>query len=503
MAIRTILSAKTPHIVINAPTGSGKSTLAAALTQLDARRQVVLTATNGLLTQYGVFPWLVEVKGASNYPCKAAHDEFKRYFPFKSRRVMCDDGPCHAGELCSLKDHGCDYFDAVRNFLGAQAGKTNYAMWLASRRYGRGLGVAQRLTCDEAHALPEQLMAAHRIEITASLLDGARPPSTIAGWKQWAQSKLAELGVTAGTRDDLRMLREKTNAALLGLTKMDRQWAWDDPFGQGGKYTFEPTVPRLLMPLLQHLDPYSSIVYLSATITPATLDLLGVDRSDVTYWQMKSHFPIASRPIYLIRGGRVDFRMREEGRQHWLTTMHGICEARRDRSGIIHSVSFVRAEEIYNGLALWRTNDGVVDGSRYLLHRRGVSAADIVSNFKCSPRGTILISPSVMTGFDFPYTEAEFQIISKCPFPDTRSRIMKARIKATPRYRDVLTATTLTQACGRINRADDDQGETFIVDEHADWFLRENEDLFADWFLAAVIRTGRQIRPPDRLEEAA
>lgn len=497
LAIRTILYAKTPHIVVNAPTGSGKSTLGAALTRLDQRRQIILTATNGLLTQYDTFPFLVEVKGASNYKCLAAHDEFKRYFPFKSARVMCDDGPCHSGETCTLKDHGCLYFDHVRAFLAAQAGKTNYAMWLASRTYARGLGVAQRLICDEAHALPEQLMSAHRIEISKGLLQQARHPGTLAAWKSWAHAKLADMNSTAGDRDDLRMLRDRTVRTLTRLSQVDRNWAWDEQ--PNGTVAFEPTIPRLLMPSLQHLDPYSSIVYLSATITPHTLDLLGVDRSDVTFFEMKSYFPRERRPVYLVRGGRVDFRMTDAARGHWLDTMASLCHARRDRSGIIHSVSFVRAEEIYDGLSS-RTD---VEHRTFLLHRRGQSAADVVAIFKRSPRGTILISPSVMTGFDFPYTQCEFQIIAKVPFPDTRSRIMKARIRATKGYRDVLTMTTLVQACGRGMRAEDDQCETFIVDEHANWFLDQYGELAPSWFTQAIVRTGRRILPPPRLEEAA
>ncbi len=489
LALRTIFAARTPHIVINAPTGAGKSTLAAALTRMDDRRQVILTATKGLMDQYQAFDFLYDVRGMANYECLAARDEFKRFFPIRRSRVMCDDGPCHSGASCSLKESGCLYFDRYRSSLGAQAVVTNYPYWLTMRRYGRGLGIAQRLIADEAHALPEQLMSANRIEIHKSHLT-SRVPNNVTAWRRWALQALNTHGTTHGVADDQRILREKTIQGFKALSEIDETWAWDDV---GHSIVFEPTIPRLLMPSLQHLDRYSSIVYLSATITPATLDLLGVDASDVTYWEMQSTFPPERRPIYLVPGARVDFRTLKDRvkRQRWYDTMREICELREDRSGIIHTVSFDRAEELFAVLSA--TSD------RYLLHRRGVPGAKIVAAFKASPRGTVLISPSVMTGFDFPYRECEFQILAKVPFPDTRSKIVTARIKATPRYRDHLTMQMFVQACGRGMRADDDQCETFCVDEHAQWFLHEHQDIAPPWFKAAIVKTGRRILPPKRL----
>jgi Rad3-related DNA helicase len=49
----------------------------------------------------------------------------------------------------------------------------------------------------------------------------------------------------------------------------------------------------------------------------------------------------------------------------------------------------------------------------------------VIEQFKKSKDPIILVSPSVTTGFDFPYEECQFQIIGKVPWPDTSSAVMK------------------------------------------------------------------------------
>lgn len=488
LALRTVLSARTPHVVINAPTGSGKSVIAAALSQLQPeKRHVTLTATKALQDQYQEFPFLVDLKGASNYPCRAATAEFADWFPITHRKsIRCDDGPCHLGYPCALKDVGCDYFDARRSFVAASAGTTNYAAWLANRRVGSGLGVADRLVCDEAHALPEQLMSACRIDIPHALVDG-RVPKGYRGWARWAEERLHHLA----TEDHSTAKREQLDRGLRMMATMDASWAWDqDDRG----YHFEPTIPRLLMPTLQQVEAgeRSRVVYLSATIMPSMFDLLDVDQANITFHTMRSTFPVENRPIYFAPGARADFRsMKHEWQQErFIDAIDVLCEAREDRRGLIHSVSFARAEHIYHNSS---------QHGRMILHHKGESAAHAVMRYLNGPDNAVLVSPSIMTGFDFKYGKAEFQILPKLPFPNTQSNIMRARIRNTPRYWDHLTMQLFVQACGRIVRAWDDRGETFVTDTNVEWWYRANRDLAPDWFDDAIIRTRRRITPLQKL----
>ncbi len=89
---------------------------------------------------------------------------------------------------------------------------------------------------------------------------------------------------------------------------------------------FEPTIPKLLLPALHTFDDESTVIYLSATITPATLALLDIDPADVTFETISSTFPLNRRPIYLRSAARVDFRsmQHEYVRERWLGEIDSI-----------------------------------------------------------------------------------------------------------------------------------------------------------------------------------
>lgn len=492
LAIRTALHSKKQHVMLNAPTGAGKSLIAAALTRLDTvSRTLTLTATNALLTQYtNLFPHLTPIKGAGNYECLAARDELSRFFRLTKRSstiVGCDDGPCRSQVPCSLREDGCLYFDAVRAAMSSRSPLTNYAYWLAMRRYANGLGPADRLIVDEAHSLPDELMKAHRIEIGRHELQGFYG-KTIDSWKQWAALKYRSHTEGVSDTQDNRVRYQKAKERYSKLRDIDDTWAFDrTSYG----VTFEPTVPRLLFPLLA--DSATSMVYMSATITPAMLELLDVSPDDVEYLSLPSTFPLDRRPIYLVKTSRVQHNMSADARSYWLNRHDQVIRHRLDRKGIIHAGSYDRQQEIYRASKY----------KQFMLTPRGDALVDAVAQFRTMKPPAILVSPSIEQGFDFPYTDCEYIIVSKMPFPDTRSNIMKARIRATPLYRDYSTIIRVQQAVGRGMRADDDQCETFILDDHARWFLDKHADLCSDSFLSAVVRVQKIPHPLPRLDRAA
>lgn len=488
LAIRTALHAKTRHVVLQAPTGAGKSTIAAALMQLDNRRSITLTGTKGLQEQYrNSYDWMYDIRGMGNYECLAASDTFKKLFVYRRDTIMCDEGPCKSGRACTLHDSGCTYFDAYRGALASQTTLTNYSYLLAMRRFGRGLGGAHRLILDEAHALPEELMSACRIEIPCGMIDG-NPPETWKHWTQWAAQMLHELR-PQGETEDVRQRRTKLIDSLTQLGSINETWAWDVV---GETVVFEPTIPRLLFSALADDATCRSLVYLSATITPATLKLLNIDPRTVTFQEMRSRFDVKRRPIYLVDTVRVDHKMSGDGIRFWLNRIDKIIKQRLDRKGVIHTVSYGRMYDILKG----SSHSGIMVAPR--------SASELtatVERFRKMRAPAVLISPSVTTGWDFPYTDCEYQILAKVPFPDTRSNIAKARIAATEGYREHITMQAIVQAAGRGMRADDDQCETFIIDNHAVWFLpmARQMGLSPQWFSEAVHRVKAPPPPSTRL----
>lgn len=494
LAIRTGLHAKTKHVVIQAPTGSGKTLIGQAIAALDGRRHVTLTATKSLEDQYVHTGFdLADVRGMSNYPCHAARSQFAAHFRGRRGTIMCDEGPCRAGLSCGLKDSGCDYFDARRSMMASSNGLTNYSYHMAMRRYGGGLGPIHRLLCDEAHAEPDEIMSACRIEIPLNLIEG-NPPRTAKRWIAWAASKLEALKPQGDADDDSRIRRQRLVDELERLTRIDGTWAWD---AGRDSVQFEPTIPKHLLGALCG-DQIASVVHLSATITPGTLRLMGIPDDDVTFQIMASRFPVERRPVYVVKTCRVDYRMTTDMVAWWIARMDKIMAARRDRKGIIHTVSYARAQQIANASR---------ERSRFIVPTSGRELKQALDYFRDQrpSSGAVLLSPSVTTGLDFPMQDAEYQIIAKMPFPDTRSAIMKARIQHTPGYRDHVWTQSLVQACGRLNRSELDQGETFICDDHAKWALRHayRQHLLAAWFWDAVTFVKNAPAPPPPLRVAA
>jgi len=114
----------------------------------------------------------------------------------------------------------------------------------------------------------------------------------------------------------------------------------------------------------------------------------------------------------------------------------------------------------------------------------------------------VLVSPAVTTGFDFPYDAAEYQIIGKIAYPDTRNRITKARCDADPEYAPYIAMQQLVQTCGRATRAADDFSENFVIDDTFGWFMKRYHRFAPQWFKESVVS---RIFPPDpqtnKLEE--
>jgi len=105
----------------------------------------------------------------------------------------------------------------------------------------------------------------------------------------------------------------------------------------------------------------------------------------------------------------------------------------------------------------------------------------------------------VVTGWDFPYQQCEYQIIGKIPFPDARRKVDKARREKDPDYSCCMAMQNLVQTCGRGMRYPDDQCENMIIDDHFVWFVRKYAKYAPQWWLNAVQTVKTIPEPPERL----
>jgi ATP-dependent DNA helicase DinG len=465
------------------PTGSGKSLAYITAAVLSGVRTLVLTSTNALLAQLlGDFGELaVGIKGKSHYRCKAL-----------GHGATCDKGACNYGGSCHLKDGGCPYWDQVRRAKSAGIVITNYAFWIYNNRANPDtdvLGEFGLLVCDEAHDAPDRVADAYTVRFSVKnhveryLLqpyDWVSDHRSVSDWatraipeveRQYKEARAAGhvertfQAVTAKRKlkEVIEMCASPENVVIVpekkwGVLRVAVAW----PFDRAGKVLFR-NIPRVVMT--------------SATVRMKTAGMMGIGSGsggDVVMTEYPHVIPVERRMLYHVPTIRVNYRTTPIQMRTWMMRIDQIIRSRTELNGIVHPVSYARRNLIIK--------DSKFTG--IMMTHDTKTAMDTVARFK-RERGHVLVSPSVTTGHDFAYDTARYQIIGKIAYPDTSDPITKERCNRDPDYGPYVAMQTLVQTAGRIVRAADDWGESFIIDDNIKWFMPKYGHFAPDWFLGA------------------
>lgn len=493
--ILAIVNSVNRFVAQSIPTGVGKSIIYVAAAHLLSARTAILTSTKALQDQlqsdFGSMG-LVTLKGANAYPCEWLDDERHT----TTRRHNCEQGGM---SYCPNRNTpGCPAHRAIKAAQDAQLVSVNYAKYQAMQAYQPDvMGKFDLLVCDEAHNAEGQVCNHLKAEWTGAntqsykAVFGKEPdyPETEEPrpWCQWAMDRVAKLEIVIKRLSDQiectqgpaskSLIDERVRAKLLerviakiaGVSDSPKSpWIVEHckPYKRPPYWAFEPVWASDYT--LKGLFAKAPMVVLtSATLTNKTLDLLGVPDDDYSLTSCPPIFSKRRGPVYFYPTASVKFNMTREDWQYVVRTISDIIDARPDRRGIVHTVSYKRRDEIMDEL------NGVYPEVTQRLATH-VSARDLqaaLSMFWNGPSDTVFISPSIATGYDFHHRRAEYQIICKIPFPDTRNRILQERSKQDPEYPMYVAILELVQTCGRIMRAEDDRGETFILDNNIKWLL--------------------------------
>ena len=435
---------------------------------------------------------LFDIRGTQNYKCLALVEggHMEDMWVKKWGKPTCDVGPCTAGLRCSLKDDGCEYFDDYRKACGQRLVSTNYAYWIAINKYGQGLGKFDMLVLDEAHSASPQLSSALSVEFTPKEFKelGTKPPklnAPLQNWRMWGRVQLnrvqgklefftkgAKIGAT-GPKGEFMMMNDsdmpdaselkfwkKLEGKCMTLSESTDDWVVEHAEHNGTIQIAPAFIRNYAETHLFRNIP--RIVLMSATIRPKTANLLGIPESQYKFTEYPSLFPVERRPIYWIPTVRLNHNSPDEDLRTWLVRIDQILARRLDRKGIIHTVSYERGQYLMQ-----------YSRFRHLMHaNKSTNTRDMVKSFRDSVAPAFLVSPSVGTGWDFPYEQCRFQIIGKVPFRDHRNAILRVQALTDPDCSNYLTAQDLIQTYGRSNRAENDFSETFCVDDSVEWFIK-------------------------------
>ena len=484
-AIMDSISSPKRFIAQVQPTGSGKSICYVAAAKLLSCRTLILTSTKMLQDQLEKDFDVVVAKGRSNYPCKLYHNTLK-----------CDMGPCRVGHYCPHRRIDCEFFTMLRAAKAAKIVVTNYAFWCHNKK--EIIGDFDFLVCDEGHDTPQQLLSTLSVTFNTNEqsrmgLTGAPEDIEIArAYGELISKSLEEQIHDAKVSGSTRTLAEsqefKSQTKLKHkLDKLNTQVNWVVEAHPKG-VDFDPLWPSEFAE--SHLfRGISKILLTSATLTGKILSLLGASSSTCDIFEYPSYFPVQSRPVIHISTVAMRHGMDQGLVNLWLARIDQIIQRRQDKKAVIHAVSYKRCQDILHYSRF---------KSMMITHRPGqVSMA--IKQLKTSLSPKILVSPSCVTGIDLPYTDCEYQIIGKIPFPDLRRKVDKVRKESDKEYGMCFAAQSLQQAVGRGSRAVDDRCETLVIDDQMKWFPYKYKKFFAKWFLDAVQSSAVIPKPLEKL----
>jgi Rad3-related DNA helicase len=238
-------------------------------------------------------------------------------------------------------------------------------------------------------------------------------------------------------------------------------------------------------------DRGNRFALLSATILnkAAFCRSVGLDPADVALVDVGHTFPVEHRPLYDVTQGKMTYEHRSETTPKIARTIVRLMQRHPDEKGLIHAHSY----DIQGRLADRLRDFGV--GDRIRVHDRdGRDAA--LEAWKAADEPDVFLSVKMEEALDLEGDRCRWQVLCKAPFLNTGDSRVAHRLADGQwawYYRTALR--TVIQACGRVVRAPDDRGATYLADSSLlDLFERARTDM-PDWFAAQVDRMARPELP--------
>lgn len=467
-AIETLLENKKRVGSLCAGTGFGKSAVLVSIPLINKEPTCIVTNSRGLQDQYlrdFKSIGMVDIRGKSNYQCDMRED------------YSCEEG--HAARCPYKGTVGCPASQAEMRAAASPLVVTNYAKWTSSRKYGTGMAHFRQVIFDEGHDAYDALASAMQVVLNhreiEEVLNLRFLTGTDAGefpnWKPWAATARAAaeaemvvaLARITGVSDPKASwvrhythMRNLTRRLATLSTANAREWVVDE-VPQG--FQFDPIRPGKYSEAALLLK-VPKVIIASATLRPKSMFMIGIGKDNFVFKEFGSTFDPKRCPIYYKPTMRVD-KNHPDLRMLWVL-LDQIAAKRTDRNGIVHTISFARRDEVTSNSRF---------SANMIINQKGEAPSEIIEQYKSTYPGAILVTPSVGTGYDFPMRECEWQFVCKIPFPDGRSKIIKARQDDDKEYGAYSAMQKLVQMFGRPMRGEEDQAENFIGDENLEWFL--------------------------------
>ena len=503
--IRDAFGADNDVVLVRAPTGSGKSLLARAIAgcartagESEAGEPIDAYYTTPQVSQLDdvagddLLQDLKVIRGKNNYDC---------ILPGETDTPV-DQAPCARERMfdCQVQ-HRCPYFSdraiAANNRIAAMT--LAYFMQTAGSDV---FGPRDVLVIDEAHGLGNWAEMYATIDLgpdTVPVWDACEPPDidglddaakyadrldTMADRRLAKVRQQAELSPEeAAERDTLVKLQSDLSWFVEDYrdTESATTWVVDQPDDTGSRVTVKPMAPEKY---LRHTvwDRASNFALLSATILnkDAFCANVGLSPDRVTLVEVPHTFPVENRPLYDVTQGKMTYKARDETIPRVAETLVRIMQAHPDEKGLVHCHSYAIQDRLRAHLREFGVD------SRVRSHDSDDRDAQL-STWKRVDDPDVFLSVKMEEALDLEGDRCRWQLLCKAPYPNTRDSRVAARLEDDQwgwYYRTALR--TVVQACGRVVRAPDDYGATYLADSSLlDLFERARLDM-PGWFAEQV-----------------
>ena len=318
---------------------------------------------------------------------------------------------------------------------------------------------------DEAHQLIPMLQDFEGVTIWHHLECYPKTIKTVADVLLWAAS--------LGPKDKLGKRLEK----LLSKNPKDYVIVQDRDLYRGRIRDYlriYPLTPKNNSPILWPPSRVKKLFLMSATISKFDVEDLGLHNRRVGYIEVPSDIPKENRPFRVMDIGSMGRGAQRETLPAMLGEIRRLHNANKGR-GMLHTTyglaASISASGEYPSLIFHR-----VDNKRELLNDWLYDNDDKRSFIGCG----------LTTGIDLKYDRCRWQAILKCQFPNLGDPAVAAKAERSPEWYQWTTIKQVVQAYGRVCRAPDDKGITYMLDSDFSRLLEHSRHLMPLWFLESI-----------------
>ncbi|MDS0297334.1 ATP-dependent DNA helicase [Halogeometricum sp. S1BR25-6] len=509
--VRDAFAAGNDVVLVRAPTGSGKSLLARAIAGAARTTEEAnpAQATDAYYTTPQVSQLddvaedellddLSVIRGKSNYTCILNGET----------DTPVDRAPCarQKGFDCTVR-HRCPYFSdrAIASNRQIAAMTLAYFMQTAGSDVFRQRDV---VVIDEAHGLAEWAEMYATIDLnprTVPVWDDVGIPDVTAADDPLDRTvRFAEalVQVCSDAKDELLRKPELTPEEAARRDRLQEliselkwlvqdyrdpesptTWVVDQFGGEGEPLTVKPLDPARY---LKHTvwDRGNKHALLSATILnkEAFCRSVGLDASNVALVDVEHTFPVENRPLYDVTQGKMTYEHREETLPKIARLLVRLMAKHPDEKGLVHCHSYAIQSELRKRLAQLGL------GNRIRGHDRENRDAELEA-WKASSNAGVFLSVKMEEALDLNGDLCRWQVVCKAPYLNTNDSRVAHRLEEGQWswYRRAALRTVI-QACGRVVRAPDDHGATYLADSSLLQLFDRTRSEMPAWFAEQVDR---------------